>query len=121
MQTKMCYSFQYSGCGPEFSNRFDSDDECIETCAGVLNTDDTTEIIGTSTISASTQISMAACNLPLEEGNCSQIISKWYYDANLKYCLQFNFTGCNGNENRFENRLQCAEICEIPRKKGFFF
>ncbi|RNA30102.1 papilin isoform X1, partial [Brachionus plicatilis] len=117
IQTKMCYSFQYSGCGSEFSNRFDSNEECTETCVENLSPDDTTEIMASSTVDASTEIPIDVCNLPLEEGNCSQTISKWYYDTKLKYCLLFNFTGCYGNENKFENRQQCAEICEIPKKK----
>lgn len=121
MQTKTCYSFQYSGCGSEFSNRFESNEDCTETCVSVMDSESTPEIIVTSTSTASTEIPIDVCDLPLEEGNCSQTISKWYYDVKLKYCLKFNFTGCHGNENKFENRQQCAEICEIPKKKGMNF
>ena len=36
----------------------------------------------------------------MKPGNCSQKISKWFYDKKLRYCRQFDFTGCNGNQNR---------------------
>jgi hypothetical protein len=51
-------------------------------------------------------------------GNCTQKIVKWLYDVNLKHCRQFEFSGCNGNRNRFETRHQCTEICEIPKRRG---
>ena len=51
-------------------------------------------------------------------GNCSQKVMKWFYDVNTKYCRQFEFTGCNGNENRFETRQQCIEICESHKRRG---
>jgi hypothetical protein len=57
----------------------------------------------------------------MKQGNCSQKVIKWFYDKTAKYCKQFDFTGCNGNENRFETRQQCTEICENPKRRGVFF
>jgi hypothetical protein len=54
----------------------------------------------------------------MESGNCSQIFFKWFYDSSVKYCRQFEYTGCHGNENKFETRHQCTEICELPKRKG---
>lgn len=31
-QNKVCYPFDYTGCGPEVSNRFESEDECSKLC-----------------------------------------------------------------------------------------
>ena len=31
-QNKLCYPFEYSGCGPENSNRFETHEECNSTC-----------------------------------------------------------------------------------------
>ena len=39
-QSKTCFPFEYSGCGPEFSNRFDSNDDCIKTCVDSLELND---------------------------------------------------------------------------------
>ena len=30
---KLCYPFEYTGCGADFSNRFDSSEECNDLCA----------------------------------------------------------------------------------------
>ena len=61
------------------------------------------------------------CELEMKQGNCSQKVTKWFYDKKARYCKQFDFTGCNGNENRFETRQQCTEICENPKRRGDFF
>jgi hypothetical protein len=61
------------------------------------------------------------CDLPMVKGNCSQKVTKWFFDNKVKYCRQFEFSGCNGNENRFETRHQCTEICEFPKRRGSFF
>jgi papilin len=58
------------------------------------------------------------CELEMAPGNCSQKQNyKWFYDKNLRYCRQFHFSGCNGNENKFETRQQCVQICEKPKRK----
>ncbi|KAF5399176.1 Kunitz-type protease inhibitor 4 [Paragonimus heterotremus] len=51
------------------------------------------------------------CNLPLERGNCSESFERWAWDANQCTCLQFHFTGCNGNKNQFKNKKECEESC----------
>lgn len=53
----------------------------------------------------------------MKAGNCSQQVTKWFYDKKSKYCRQFDFTGCNGNENRFETREQCTELCENSKRR----
>lgn len=35
-QNKLCYPFEYSGCGPENTNRFDTHEECNKTCTEKL-------------------------------------------------------------------------------------
>ena len=54
----------------------------------------------------------------MEVGNCTQNTLKWFYDSQAKYCREFEFSGCHGNENRFETRHQCVEICELTKRKG---
>lgn len=60
------------------------------------------------------------CDLPMEVGNCSQRINKWFYDRQAKYCREFEFTGCYGNDNKFESRAQCVQICEQPKRRGIY-
>lgn len=64
---------------------------------------------------------ISTCDLPMETGNCSQKITKWFYDKKAMYCRLFEFTGCNGNDNKFETREQCTEICEHPKRRGIVF
>lgn len=137
-QTKVCYSFEYSGCGPEFSNRFESKEDCNSMC--VENYKYNNESLGqikTSTAPINIEPEEGwwkmnfilrnflnqiiffkdICGLPMAKGNCSLKQTKWYYDPKSKFCKQFEFTGCNGNENRFETREQCTEICEINKRR----
>ncbi|KAI6199615.1 Major allergen Ani s 1 [Aphelenchoides besseyi] len=53
------------------------------------------------------------CLLPVDEGNGTMLITRFYYDAQNKSCVEFNFTGENGNSNRFENVLDCLTDCYI--------
>ncbi len=62
---------------------------------------------------------ISICDLPVNKGNCSQRVNKWFYDKQERYCREFEFTGCNGNENKFETREQCIEICESPKRRGY--
>jgi hypothetical protein len=140
-RTKSCYPVEYSGCGPELSNRFEDSDECKRICqenvnnnevAPVLvNLEDKNEHLITSThfITISTtrkqpdlmqkvEEKIDICELPMAQGNCSQKDVKWFYDQKTKYCREFVFTGCNGNENRFETRPQCTDLCEMPKRRG---
>ena len=42
---KLCYPFDYTGCGPEFSNRFETSKECEQTCVqNILETETTTAL-----------------------------------------------------------------------------
>lgn len=49
-QEKVCYSFEYSGCGSEFSNRFETKDECNSLCVDnflITNQNSTSAIMST--------------------------------------------------------------------------
>jgi hypothetical protein len=35
--TKLCYPFEYTGCGPFISNRFEDNEECQKTCVYNIN------------------------------------------------------------------------------------
>lgn len=156
--SKRCYPFEYSGCGSDESNRFETQDECEQTCTNSTTTTSSTspsmmttqeqqeqeQIEGGQTTTTMTvdeeeeettvQTTMTQsssertlivnydfCDQPMMSGNCSQKTLKWFYDKNSKYCRQFEFTGCNGNENKFETRQQCIEICEKHKRRGINF
>ena len=140
-RTKSCYPFEYSGCGPKLSNRFEDDNECKKVCLENVNKNEiapalvnleekslnlitSTQIISVSLPKKQPDLiqkienTIDLCELPMAQGNCSQNILKWFYDHKTKYCREFVFTGCNGNENRFETRPQCTDLCEVPKRRG---
>lgn len=50
-KTDACYQFDYTGCGPEGENRFDSMDECMNHCSAaqyIKNATSNNEQIGKS-------------------------------------------------------------------------
>lgn len=57
------------------------------------------------------------CNLPKAEGPCEKYFPKWYYDKDRKQCGQFIYSGCLGNNNNFETREECQDVC-APEPTG---
>lgn len=45
------------------------------------------------------------------EGPCKGDFRQWYYDKNSDRCFQFRYGGCQGNQNRFNDRLSCESRC----------
>lgn len=117
---KICYPYDYTGCDTsETANRFDTNKECQEICVNANTVPNNQEEINEVVLSADFEPNseLFICDLPMESGNCSQRVNKWYYDQHSKYCREFQFTGCNGNGNKFETRKQCTQICEQPKRR----
>lgn len=51
------------------------------------------------------------CLEPLQPGNCSEYVVRWYYDKHVNSCARFWFSGCKGSGNRFNSEKECEEIC----------
>ncbi|KAI1726346.1 kunitz/Bovine pancreatic trypsin inhibitor domain-containing protein [Ditylenchus destructor] len=51
------------------------------------------------------------CDLPKEEGSCTQATPRFYYDSVSESCLQFLYTGCHGNLNNFLSLNDCQKFC----------
>ncbi|XP_063154167.1 papilin-like [Candoia aspera] len=69
------------------------------------------------------------CQLPSDQGSCSQHLERYYYSPAEKKCVPFVYHGCGGNRNNFETRSQCekacgrlsrgtAEVCKLPADPG---
>jgi len=53
------------------------------------------------------------CRRPLVTGNqnCRSKLKRWYYDSSSETCKLFVWSGCGGNDNRFESREECENRC----------
>nr|XP_022309290.1 kunitz-type serine protease inhibitor PILP-3-like isoform X1 [Crassostrea virginica] len=51
------------------------------------------------------------CRLPPDAGYSQGICPRWYYDARLRSCRQFNYGCCGGNANNFKTRRLCEDVC----------
>lgn len=67
------------------------------------------------------------CLLPKVQGPCGGYEPMWHFDDTRKQCVQFVYSGCLGNNNRFPTREacegQCAAgqslpVCEQPVEEG---
>jgi hypothetical protein len=50
---------------------------------------------------------------PAEKGTCSESIKRYTYNVNMAKCLQFEYSGCEGNLNNFETIEECQSVCDI--------
>lgn len=41
---------------------------------------------------------------------------QWYFDTNTFECLAFTYTGCGGNDNRFDSPAECWEKCKLGER-----
>ncbi|XP_034936854.1 papilin isoform X2 [Chelonus insularis] len=88
-----CSRFWYGGCEGN-NNRFNTQEECRQVCVEPKGRD--------------------ACYLPKSTGPCEGYHPMWYYDTEREQCGQFIYGGCLGNDNKFETREKCEDLCVIP-------
>ena len=56
--------------------------------------------------------SVDICELPQVVGQCSGQFPQWYYEAETDSCNLFQYSGCEGNGNRFDSQVQCEQRCK---------
>nr|XP_015212362.1 PREDICTED: collagen alpha-6(VI) chain-like isoform X2 [Lepisosteus oculatus] len=96
-----CSPFWYGGCGGN-ENRFNTENECLQTCvlkSAVENTEE--EDLQNED----------ACTLPKDEGDCRNFTLKWFFDGQQNECSRFWYGGCGGNRNKFETQEECEAVC----------
>ncbi|XP_069360607.1 papilin isoform X3 [Maniola hyperantus] len=83
-----CTQFQYGGCGGT-RNNFPSLEYCQYYCSPAQD----------------------ICQLPMLSGPCDASLMRWFYDSTTDSCSQFTYSGCDGNENRFNSLEECERQC----------
>lgn len=51
------------------------------------------------------------CRLPSDPGTCDTYSKQWFYNSRSSTCEQFDYAGCQGNENRFTDEEACKRTC----------
>ncbi|CAH8839307.1 unnamed protein product [Trichobilharzia szidati] len=58
------------------------------------------------------------CTLPKKVGFCPKKHKRYYYDSKSQQCLEFTYSGCGGNKNRFRTKEECERVCKISSSTG---
>ncbi|XP_051889075.1 LOW QUALITY PROTEIN: WAP, Kazal, immunoglobulin, Kunitz and NTR domain-containing protein 2 [Pristis pectinata] len=89
-----CFTFSHGGCGG--ANHFASYEACMGSCMAEP---------------------VDICSLPALQGGCRLWEPRWAYSSLHRQCQSFIYGGCGGNDNNFESRETCEEICPHPRSQ----
>ncbi|XP_034473707.1 male accessory gland serine protease inhibitor-like [Drosophila innubila] len=46
-------------------------------------------------------------------GACRGQLTKWTYRRDTNECVNFNYGGCQGNNNLFDSKSQCESSCKV--------
>lgn len=75
---------------------FDTYEECMECCGPMLS---------------------GPCGLPTLQGPCKAYEPRWAYSSSLQQCQSFIYGGCEGNNNNFESKEACEDMCPYPKNR----
>ena len=50
---------------------------------------------------------------------CRSPVKRWGYNKRTMKCHTFMYGGCHGNNNNFETKKQCQNVCTICGGKCF--
>ncbi|XP_041952469.1 kunitz-type protease inhibitor 1-like [Alosa sapidissima] len=62
----------------------------------------------------------ARCTEPPVTGPCRASMTRWYYDPLSRKCHRFNYGGCSGNDNNFEQEDDCMDRCKSVTETDVF-
>ncbi|XP_045689333.1 eppin-like isoform X2 [Phyllostomus hastatus] len=51
------------------------------------------------------------CSLPKDIGPCLALFPRWWYDKKNDTCYDFDYGGCQGNNNNFQSKDLCLSVC----------
>lgn len=69
----------------------------------------------------------AVCFQPISQGKClnssRKSVQRWAYSSDRMQCVTFNYSGCNGNQNRFATEYMCNLHCKGLKRplQGWIF
>ncbi|XP_038645132.1 tissue factor pathway inhibitor-like isoform X2 [Scyliorhinus canicula] len=93
--TKQCEDFIYGGCLGNLNN-FRTEKDCQNVCHK-------TKLLRSAL--------PTLCKAPADRGNCTESITKYFYNNSIDNCETFNYSGCGGNMNKFNTKQLCRRTC----------
>ncbi|XP_063312148.1 WAP, Kazal, immunoglobulin, Kunitz and NTR domain-containing protein 2 [Pelobates fuscus] len=88
-----CFIFIYGNCNSNL-NHFETYEACMLTCMNGP---------------------VSICSLPALQGPCKAYEPRWAYNKLINQCQSFIYGGCGGNENNFESKDVCEDMCPFPK------
>lgn len=55
------------------------------------------------------------CNLEPDGGSCRGVYKRFYYNLSRQSCIEFEYSGCRGNQNNFLTNELCMSSCSLIR------
>ena len=99
--TRSCSSFLYGGCkGNE--NKFSTLEDCESACGDFM-----------TSRSFEVNDAKSRCELEKAPGKCRGFQKKYYFNNKSGLCNEFIYTGCQGNDNRFDSLDECEASCPV--------
>ncbi|XP_063104338.1 actinia tenebrosa protease inhibitors-like [Cavia porcellus] len=95
----LCETFAYGGCGGNL-NRFQDQEECLQTCGQQLTSLGTVEAAPSD-----------FCLQPPNTGPCKGLFTRYFFNPKSGLCETFVYGGCGGNLNRFQDQEECLQTC----------
>ncbi|CAI5659672.1 unnamed protein product [Oreochromis niloticus] len=93
-----CFSFTHCHNNSQQPRKvFQTYEECMQCCGPEL---------------------LGPCGLPTLQGPCKAYEPRWAYSTTLQQCQSFIYGGCEGNENNFESKEGCEEMCPFPKNQN---
>ncbi|CAI2349776.1 unnamed protein product [Caenorhabditis sp. 36 PRJEB53466] len=92
---------------------FKGSDHVVIRCSSSKRCPSNYECVYTGTAHACCPAREYTCHQTLSLGTTCGMstLQRWYYDPMQNKCNQFEYQGCNGNDNNFVTRLDCMETC----------
>nr|XP_053605210.1 kunitz-type serine protease inhibitor vestiginin-3-like [Plodia interpunctella] len=58
------------------------------------------------------------CYQAPSKGPCQQMQFRWFFDLVRRECMPMFYSGCGGNENRFNSKAECNLYCGQRKVTG---
>ncbi|XP_053527248.1 eppin-like isoform X3 [Artibeus jamaicensis] len=59
------------------------------------------------------------CSLPKDPGPCFALFHRWWYDKKNDTCYSFDYGGCQGNNNNFQSKDLCLNMCSKKQSSSW--